>query len=360
MINKKKWVLMGSLLLVALIIRIFSANPFNTESYYSNGFYPIISVFFRILFGWIPFSIGDLLYGGIAVWIIWKLTIDFKMLFQNKFTGPIFFKKLMDTLIVFLIIYITFNMLWGINYNRQGIATQLGLKMEKYTAADLKTINGVLLEKVNLNKLAVINGANTTVSSTKQIFDGAANAYLEANKKFPFLNYKSFSVKRSMWGWLGNYLGFNGYYNPFTGEAQVNTTVPEFSQPFTTCHEMAHQLGYAKENEANFVGYLSAVSSKDSAFLYSAYLDLFLYADRNLYEIDSTASKNYFNLLLPQVKADIIAWRAFNLRHASAVEPVIRWMYGKFLQSNQQPSGMLSYDEVNAFLVAYYKKYGSL
>ncbi len=69
-----------------------------------------------------------------------------------------------------------------------------------------------------------------------------------------------------MYSYLGNYLGFTGYYNPFTGEAQVNTTVPLFVQPFTTCHEIGHQLGYAKENEANFAGYLAAKSSPDAGF----------------------------------------------------------------------------------------------
>lgn len=351
---------MTVLFTIAIMIRLFSSNSNNTEWYYSTGIYPYISVAFRQLFGWVPFSIGDILYGLTAAWIVYKIIIDFNMLFHNKFTGLVFLKKTLDTLIVFLIIYISFNILWGVNYNRQGIASQLGLKMETYSQEQLKKVNEVLVEKVNTTKSAVLRSGNTTILKTSDIFTGASAAYVEANKKYSFLNYQSLSVKKSMWGWLGNYLGFNGYYNPFSGEAQVNTTVPKFSQPFTTCHEMAHQLGYAKENEANFVGYLSASSSKDSAFLYSAYLDLFLYADRNLYGVDSTAGKAYYKQLLPAVKADILAWRAFNLKHASSLEPVIRWIYGKFLQSNQQPSGMMSYDEVTAFLIAYYKKYDTL
>lgn len=351
---------MAILLLIALLIRLFSFNSINTEQYYSSGIYPYISVASRSLFGWIPFSIGDILYGVIAFWIIWKVVIDFNMLFHNKFTGPVFVKKSLDTFIVFLIIYISFNVLWGINYNRQGIAKQLGLTMEAYSKDQLKQVNEVLLYKVNATKLSVLRTGNTTVLKTSSIFNGASAAYVEANKKYPFLFYHTPSIKISMWGWVGNYLGFNGYYNPFTGEAQVNTTVPKFLQPFTTCHEMAHQLGYAKENEANFVGYLSAVASKDSAFLYSAYMELFLYANRDLYGVDSVASRQYFKLLIPPVKEDIIAWRTFNLSHASPVEPVIRWMYGKYLQSNQQPSGMMSYDEVTAFLIAYYKKFGTL
>ena len=93
-----------------------------------------------------------------------------------------------------------------------------------------------------------------------------------------------------MWGWLGNYSGFTGYYNPFTGESQVNSTVPVFTIPYTACHEVAHQLGYAKEMEANFAGYLAASTSDDNFFRYSVYLDLFRYANRNLFLLDCRGS----------------------------------------------------------------------
>jgi len=357
--NKKKWIVTAILLIIVLFIRLISSNPALTERYYSTGIYPYISAFFRWLFGWLPFSLGDILYGLTGAWILWKLWTDIKILFNGKFTGQLLVKKSLGTIDVVLIIYITFNLLWGINYNRQGIATQLGLTMGKYSTEELKIVNSILLQKVNETKSAVIRRGDT-IFNKKEIFNRSVAAYDEVSKKFPFLQYYQQSIKTSMWGWLGNYMGFNGYYNPFTGEAQVNTTVPKFLQPYTTCHEMAHQLGYAKENEANFIGYLSASASKDTVFLYSVYLDLFLYADRNLYGIDSSAAKSFARQLLPEVKADIQQWRKFNLSHQSFVEPAIRWMYGKYLQSNQQPSGVLSYDEVTAFLVAYYRKFDTL
>lgn len=163
-----------------------------------------------------------------------------------------------------------------------------------------------------------------------------------------------------MWGKLGNYAGFTGYYNPFTGEAQLNTTIPKFLQPYTACHEVAHQLGYAKENEANFVGFLAAVASEDTLFHYSVYLDMFTYANRNLFETDSVAAKLYRKELIPAVQEDIKEWIAFNRKHRSLLEPAYRWMYGKFLQSNQQPGGIRSYSEVTGFLIAYYKKFGRI
>lgn len=357
--HKKNRILIGTLLILVLFIRLFSANALLTERYYSTRLYPYISTFFRTLTGWFPFSLGDLLYGLAVIWLIWKATANIKALIRNKITKQFFFKKLFTSIVVLLVIYIAFNLFWGINYNRQGIASQLGLTMEKYTPQDLKMVNNILLDKVNKNKAAIIRKGALPLTSN-EIFKRSDIAYNEAYKKYAFLEYRNPSVKTSLWGWLGNYLGFTGYYNPFTGEAQVNTTVPKFLQAYTTCHEIAHQLGYAKENEANFVGYLAASSSKDSLVLYSVYLDLFLYADRNLYSVDSAAAKLFAQQLLPEVKADLKEVRDFNRRHQNPVEPVIRWLYGKYLQSNQQPLGVLSYDEVTGFLIAYYKKYGTL
>lgn len=118
-----------------------------------------------------------------------------------------------------------------------------------------------------------------------EIFAQAQAAYLQSTAAgFSFLAYNTKSVKRSMYGRMGNFLGFLGYYNPFTGEAQLNLTMPRFLIPFVTCHEIAHQLGYASESEANFVAYLAAVRSPDTLFRYSTYFDLFNYANKELFQ----------------------------------------------------------------------------
>ena len=359
MIYKKRLIIASLLLLIVIAIRLFSISHFNTEQYYSTGIYPYISSFFRYITGWIPFSLGDVLYGTIAIWLVIKLYTGITVLLTKNVNLKYFFKKSFSILIKSFIIYVAFNLLWGMNYNRQGISEQIGLKIEKYTTQDLKKITTILLQKVNENKKLIIKDS-ATLKTNKEMFDNSAAAYTIIDKKFPFLQYHTVSVKTSLWGFVGNYIGFSGYYNPFTGEAQVNTSGPRFLLPFVTCHEIAHQLGYAKENEANFVGYLAASSTKDSLLLYATYMDMFLYANRNLYSADSVAAIAYAKQLLPEVKTDLKEMRDFNLRHKNVVEPIIRWVYGKYLQSNQQPNGNLSYDEVTGLMIAYYKKYGTL
>lgn len=355
-INKK--VSIAFLLIAAILIRTVSFFPAIVERYYSNGIYPIFSRVLKYSFGWIPFSLGDIIYIIAILWMLFKLTRMISLLVKRKVTRKLLLASLLNTALVLLSIYVIFNTLWGLNYNRQGIASQLGIDMKPYSKEELVKIDSMLLENVNAYKAAMMGKGNGFDKGNN--FKLAIEAYDNIAEKYPFLKYNPASVKASLFGTIGNYIGFTGYYNPFTGEAQLNNTVPPFLHPFTTCHEIAHQLGYAKENEANFVGYLAASNSPDTAFRYSVYLDLYLYAQRNLYNADSTAAKTISLKMLPAVKEDLLFLRQFYKSYRNPLEPVFRWIYGKYLENNQQPSGLFTYDEVTSFLVAFYKKFGKL
>ncbi len=347
------------LLLFAITIHFLSANTIWVEKYYSTGIYPSISASLIFLLGWLPFSVGDVFYGVIAIWLVYKIVQQLRFYRLKKITTAGLHISGLKLFRYLLLIYLLFNILWGINYNRMGIASQLGLSKKIYTPLDLRIIDSMLLNKVNSSKRALLQKKQYSVS-TKLLKEGSKDAYERISIRYSFLANHSSSIKPSLWGWLGNYLGFTGYYNPFTGEAQVNTTVPQFLQPFIFCHETAHQIGYAKEDEANFVGYLASITSPDTLFHYSAYLDLFLYTQRNLYKTDSCVVKDFASKLIPEVKADLYEWRQFNKRHKNPVEPIVRWLYSTYLINNQQPAGALSYDEVTGLLIAYYKKFGKI
>ena len=345
--------------MLAIVIRLYSADSLRVENGYSTGFYQPLSAFLRRVLGWLPFSFGDILYGLAVAWILWKFIKVVRAIFKKQVTKDRFFRGALKLAAIFLTVYVCFNTFWGINYKRKGIAGQLQLTMGNYTNDELKKMNGLLVERVNAAKLFLVN-SKTAYPSNPELFRMVQHAYSSIDSIYPFLQYHTISIKSSLWGWMGNYTGFTGYYNPFTGEAQVNTTIPKFILPYTTCHEVAHQLGYAKENEANFVGYLAASASADTLLHYSVYLDLFIYSNRNLFRSDSLAARTFYKALIPPIKDDLNEWRNFNTRHRNPIEPIIRWAYGKYLESNEQPQGVLSYDEVTGFLIAYYKKYGRL
>ncbi len=357
----RRSVVLVVLLILCLILKLYSSNAYRVETAYSGRFFPNLANGLRKNLGWLPISMGDLLYGLVAAWLIYKLAKIVYYIFkrQSSELKAKVIRNIYSLTVAACVIYLLFNILWGINYNRKGIAWQLGLTELKYTGNELSQINEQLLHRVNQSKQSVLR-QQVAYPSDALLFTKASQSYGNLAKIFPYLQYQPPSLKTSLWGWFGNYAGFTGYYNPFTGEAQVNTAVPKFILPFTTCHEIAHQLGYAKEMEANFVGYLAASNSADTLFHYSAYLELFLYANRNLSLVDSAAAGIYRRQLLQPVKNDIREWVAFNQKHRGILEPIVRWVYGKFLESNEQPQGILSYDEVTGTLIAYYKKFGKI
>jgi uncharacterized protein DUF3810 len=347
------------LIAAAITIKIFSLDSAAVEKYYSTGLYPYIASLQRIIFGWIPFSIGDIFYTLAGLWLIRQLILLIRKI-KNKTADSIYLKKIIKRFArISLTVYIAFNFLWGLNYNRYGIDYQMQLNKLDYSDSDLVNVTRQLAYRLN-SLQPVATGERKKLYHKKSLFSGAVHAYRMLSLNNPILKYSFASIKPSIYSYLGNYLGFTGYYNPFSGEAQVNTTVPVFIRPFTTCHEIGHQLGYAKESEANFSGFLSATSSDDPAFLYSVYFDMYAYAAKYLYFSDSTALYRINKTLSAGVKEDIKELREFSRKYSTPVETAIDKLYSEYLKANEQPSGKMSYNEVVALLIAYHKKYGRI
>ena len=353
------WVL---LIIFTILIKWVSWYPGWVERNYSTGIYPVIAKIQRFLFGWLPFSIGDLFYAFVGLVILFRAFKFFRLLFQKKLTRKFFILALQQAIFIMLFLYVFFNMLWGLNYNRQGIAYQLKLDVKEYSLADLDTLTSVIQSRVNHYATLVTEAQRDSFDKKSRLFSSACKAYDEAEKKYSFLKYAPKSIKPSLFSYLGNYLGFQGYYNPFSGEGQVNTTVPRFLEPYVTTHEMAHQLGYGKENEANFVGYLACKEYPSNAFRYSVYYDMYNYSVGEVYRRDTTKDKliamAFQKNANPQVIKDQKEFRNFYRKYRNPIEPIIMWGYGHFLKANNQPAGKRSYNEVVAWLIAYYKKYG--
>ena len=345
------------LVVLAVAIKVLSRYPGAVEQYYSTGLYPVLARLQRGLFGWIPFSVGDILYGAALVWIGYGLVHAIKAMVRRQTGAAWWFALVRRILFVFLWVYVLFNGLWGLNYDRRGIADQLQLTVRRYSTAELAGLVDHIVNRLNdLDSLARVN--RPALDHSRNVFAGAVRAYDSLARQDPGFTYYGPSVKSSLFSYPGAWLGFGGYYNPFTGEAQVNTFLPVFTQPFTTCHEMGHQLGYAKENEANFSGYLSARSSPDPAFRYSVYFDLYQYAARELAVRDSSLVKTFRDRLRPGIRKDFRELREFDRKYANPLEPLIWKAYGRYLRANRQPHGLVTYTEVTAWLIAYANKNG--
>ncbi|MDP4215462.1 MAG: DUF3810 domain-containing protein [Bacteroidota bacterium] len=347
-----------ALIVIAAVIKLFSFFPGAVERTYSMGLYLLIARLQRILFGWMPFSIGDIFYAAVTIWLLVGLFSLIRRIVRRQANGSYFLSVSRQWIFAFLLLYVVFNLLWGLNYDRKGIADQLQLQVRPYSNAELTDLLQVIVTRLNgLDSAALQN--RPSLENEQVLFGQAAKSYSNLAALDPRFAYPSPSVKASLFSCLGNYLGFSGYYNPFSGEAQVNVNMPGFTQPYTTCHEIGHQMGYAKENEANFAGYLSARSSTDPTFRYSVYFDLYIYASRELYLRDSNLVKPLRAQLHPRILQDFRELQQFLKKYRNPLEPLIAGLYGRYLRANRQPQGIRTYNEVIAWLIAYYKKNGA-
>jgi hypothetical protein len=347
------------LLILAILMRVFSLREDWVEEYYTFGLYPVVSKTLRTLFGWIPFSIGDLLYISAFSWLVvktWKLVRRLKRRQAKDYLSWLLFRKYLK---LALLVYIIFSLFWGLNYFRQGIGKQLGLELNPYSVEDLFALTTVLQQRLNSYAEKIDSVQRLQYNKNDFLFAKGGAAYNRIERQFPYLSYSGASIKGSLFTPVGHWFGFTGYYNPFTAEAQLKTSIPVFLKPFVVTHELAHQLGYAKENEASFVAYLACKSSADSNFLYSVYFEMYRDA---LFECRLTPNKELTETITrnihPRVKWDIRDLRLYWLSNQNFVEPFMSGAYDRYLKLNNQPKGKATYNEVIAYLVAYMKKYG--
>lgn len=341
---------------MCLLLHLYSLNHQHVEQVYSRKIFPAISGIQRFVLGWIPFSIGDLLY---LIAIIWAIAGMVRFIRNRIRRKPLQFSRLVKRILnLAAVVYLLFNLLWGLNYNRTPVLAQMGIEETAPERRELLLLNALLVKKVNEEKAASMQSEN--FKRKREMLQKVHQTFLQNNIPVFHRGYGKPSLKPALFSFPGNFLGFTGYYNPFSGEAQVNTTIPHFLQPFTASHEVAHQLGFAKEMEANFVGFLVLEKSDDPRLRYSAYLDMFLYANRNLFRADSALARQYRERLSLPVSKDIEELRRFSKKYHSFLQTIFQWGYGIFLQRNQQPQGIWSYDEVTTYLVAWYKSKGEL
>ena len=259
--RKRTRLILALLLPIQIIaLQILKNFPEFVEEYYSRGLYPVISKISRYVFGWIPFSIGDVFYLLIAVLAIRWL---YKNIRRLRFEPA---KFLIDIAATVSLVYFVFHLLWGLNYYRVPLHKTLGIDYE-YTTEELIETTRRLVAKSNEmhRQLGYPDSVKIDLPySQREIFKKSLDGYKTISKEYPSLSYSPRSLKKSGWSLGLTYMGYSGYYNPFSGEAQVNNLIKTYKFPVVSCHEEAHQLGYAAENEANFIATLATINNDDT------------------------------------------------------------------------------------------------
>ena len=341
-----------SILPQILIINILAKNRTWVEQNYSEWLYPKISSTLRFFYGWIPFSVGDLLYITAIGFGLWW---GFKNLKQFLKT-PI--QSILNLLCVVSVLYFVFHLFWGLNYYREPLYKNLKFETTSYSNEELVNLTKFLITKLNQSHLAITKSDTTSVIvpySNKDIYFLAKKGYKKLANTNSLFTYKYGRAKNSLISIFQSYNGTSGYLNPFTGEAHVNSMIPKTILPTTTTHEMAHQIGFAAENEANFIGFLAALNTEDLYFKYSAYRMATRYAIFELYKRDKEIFDTLYKTLNKGILIDFKSSSDFWNSYKNPFEPIVKKGYNAYLKSNNQVKGINSYNYVVDLLISHYK-----
>lgn len=349
---KPKYFLSFFLLVQILFLQIIPFFPEYVEQFYSNGLYPIIATFSRIVFGTIPFSVGDFIYfiviSLIVIWF-WKKRKSWKQVWKNNILSILSFVS---------VFYFLFHILWAFNYHRQPLFEKMALQKE-YSDADLLAFTKKLITKTNAVQGQITKNDSLKVVfpySQEQVFEMNMNGYKNLSNQYPYFTYNYLSTKKSILSLPLAYMGFGGYLNPFTNEAQVNYLGPMYSFPMTTNHEMAHQMGYASESECNFIGFLASVKNNNLYFQYSGYSMALRYCLSNWQVRNEKVFKQLLKTVHPGILKNYKESDHFWKQYETPIETGFHAFYDNFLKLNQQKDGMEGYSKFVNLMVNYYKK----
>ena len=228
-----------------------------------------------------------------------------------------------------------------------------------YTDADLLIFTKKLIIKTNEIQTQITKNDSSKVVfpySQEQVFEMNLNGYKTLSNQYTSFEYSNPSIKKSLFSLPLTYMGFGGYLNPFTNEAQVNYLMPMYNLPTATCHEMAHQMGFASESECNFIGFLASVKNDDLYFKYSGYSFALRYCLGNW----QIRNEKVFDELVKTVHPGILKnykesedfWRQYD----TFIDKGFHFFYDNFLKFNQQKEGMESYSKLVNLMVGYYKE----
>jgi hypothetical protein len=202
------------------------------------------------------------------------------------------------------------------------------------------------------------HGVLRLAMGSRDAFGRARSGFVEAHNRFAIVEVPVALPKPAAFSPLLSRLAISGIYAPFTAEPLVNDEVPEPDLPFCAAHEMAHASGFAREDEANYLGSVACRLHVDADFRYSGTLAASLYVVSALATVDRDAARRLHDGRSAAVKRDIDALDAWAARHEGPVAEASRRVNNAYLRSQGTPDGVASYGRFVDLLLAEHRAEG--
>lgn len=258
---------------------------------------------------------------------------------------------------IVLSICVGFCLLWGINYWTDSFQDKSGVYAQPVAQEDLKAVTEYFAGQAAGAAAEVERDEHGLFAAPREeILKNSVRVYDEISKVFPFLEFDDPGVKPMAFSRLMSALDFTGFYCPYTGESNVNVDSPACMLPSTVAHELAHQRGFASEQECNFLAVLSSTTCQDPTYRYSGWLIGYVYLGNALYPQDPEAYWSIRESLPEEVRLDLAYNNAYWAQFQdTVVQQASNKIYDGILKSYGDERGIQSYGTVVDLLVAYYR-----
>ena len=261
------------------------------------------------------------------------------------------------------VIWLLHTGIYGLNYYAGPISDDVRLGNSEFTAEDLEKATIYFRDMANQMAKEMPRDENG-----KLIFDDFDTLAVQAGQGFNALAYEqsgsifagcTIPVKKLGWADMYTSMGITGVTMPLTGEAAVNPQIPSISLPFTMCHEMAHRMSIATENDANFAAFLACLANEDKQFQYSAYYMAFRYCYSALYSAgtsETAAAAARIDLEINDyLRYDLTQYDKFFTKHRDdTLSNIADSVNDTYIKVSGDENGTASYGQVSIYLVNWY------
>ena len=330
--------------------------PQVVETLYARKFFKSVNLPLSMVTGLFPISIAEFVLIGLIVFLIvrgFKTVMHFKQHKEKR--KQIVVTIIANTLIMVSVINIAFILLWGLNYSRLPFADMSGLEIKPTSAVELGELNQSLIVQANALRSTVEEDARGVFRISRgrdSVFNNAQVGFTNASDVYPQLGGMYGRPKGVMLSTLMSYAGISGVYFPFTAEANVNVAIPDVVLPSTTCHEMSHQRGFAREDEANFLAYVTCLVHPDPDFQYSGTLLALMHAMSALRKYDQETYLQLRQEYGEGLKRDLADLGRFWEQYEGPFERLSNRINDTYLKANGQEDGVQSYGRMVDLLLA--------
>lgn len=354
---KRILLLLPGAIAIALVV-LARSNPESCESVFSRGIYPWLSSAVAFLPGFVSFSVAQWVVILAALLIVAMLVYYAVQVLKKRGKRLTYLYRLfMSVLGILSFAFFFYTVLCGLNYYRLTFAESAGYEAEPSTTEELVALCTSLAEDLNESRADIDGDLSAYVHEHGGFSGYAVRSMREMEtlaESYPTLQRPYYSQPKpvTIFASMMSEADITGMFFAYTVESNVNVQPPFYTIPATMIHELAHQCGYMREDEANFIAYLACAQSGDALVRYSGCSLAYSYAIASLYRDDTEAAQAIEATLSAEVSADRQENAAFWAEHDGAFRTFAQQANDAYLKANDQPDGTQSYGRVVDLLLA--------